>query len=186
MFNSQLIIFNNLTLYKILIEIKTDLKFELDYVDKLGDISKNLKEKKSFVILTNKKTNLNNELIINDFPLNLFQLVEKINIEFVKNNYDLNSNIQIGRYKLNYNSKEILFNELVLKLTEQELKLLLYLSKSNIPVNVNHLQKHIWQYKSDIDTHTVETHIHRLRKKFLDKFGDKEIIKSTKYGYIID
>jgi len=172
-------------LYKILLEIKTDLKFELIFSDNIKDI-KNYTKKNSYVILTSNKNYLDNELVIEQFPLKISYLIEKINIEFLKNNYDFNSNILIGKYSLNFNSKEIFFNEAKLKLTEQELKLLLYLSKLNTPVNVEHLQKHIWRYKNEVDTHTVETHIHRLRKKFLNEFNDKEIIKSTKNGYIID
>jgi hypothetical protein len=185
MFNSQLIIYNHPILYKILLEIKTDLNFELIFTDNIKDIQNYIK-KNSYIVLTSNKNYVDNELVIEQFPLKITYLIEKINIEFLKNNYGLNSNILIGKYSLNFNSKEIFFNESKLKLTEQELKLLLYLSKLNTPVNVNHLQKHIWGYKNDIDTHTVETHIHRLRKKFLNKFNDKEIIKSTKNGYIID
>jgi hypothetical protein len=185
MISSQLIIYKHPMLYKILLEIKTDLKFELIFSDNIKDI-KNYTKKNSYVILTSNKNYLDNELVIEQFPLKISYLIEKINIEFLKNNYGFNSNILIGKYSLNFNSKEIFFNEAKLKLTEQELKLLLYLSKLNSPVNVEHLQKHIWGYKNEVDTHTVETHIHRLRKKFLSEFNDKEIIKSTKNGYIID
>jgi hypothetical protein len=185
MFNSQLIIYNQPILYKILLEIKTDLKFELIFTDNIKDFQ-NYTKKNSYIILTSNRNHLDNELVIEQFPLKISYLIEKINIEFLKNNYGFNSNISIGKYSLNFNSKEIFFNESKLKLTEQELKLLLYLSKLNTPVNVDHLQKHIWGYKNEVDTHTVETHIHRLRKKFLNKFNDKEIIKSTKNGYSID
>jgi hypothetical protein len=185
MFNSLLIIYNQSILYKILLEIKTDLKFELIFSDNIKDLQ-NYTKKNSYIILTSIRNHLDNELVIEQFPLKISYLIEKINIEFLKNNYGFNSNISIGKYSLNFNSKEIFFNEAKLKLTEQELKLLLYLSKLNSPVNVEHLQKHIWGYKNEVDTHTVETHIHRLRKKFLSKFNDKEIIKSTKNGYIID
>ena len=167
-----------------MLQIKTDLKFKLIYADNIKDIQ-NYINKISYIILTKKKFYLDNELVIEKFPLKISYLIERINIELLKNSYSLNSNILISKYSLNFNSKEIFFNDSKLKLTEQELKLLLYLSKLNTPVNVEHLQKHIWGYKSDIDTHTVETHIHRLRKKFLNKFSDKEIIKSTKDGYII-
>ena len=187
MFNSQLVIYNHPILYKILLEINTDLNtnFDLTYIKNLNDINKYIKEKSSYIILTNKNNNLDNELIIENFPIKISYLIEKINIEILKNNYDFKSNIIIGKYSLNLNSKEILFNQLKLKLTEQEIKLLSYLSKMNNPVNVHHLQKNIWGYKIDIDTHTVETHIHRLRKKFLIKFGDKELIKSNENGYFI-
>ena len=36
-----------------------------------------------------------------------------------------------------------------------------------------------------LDTHTVETHIYRLRKKIKDTFNDDNFIISKKDGYII-
>ena len=72
-----------------------------------------------------------------------------------------------------------------LKLTEKEINTITYLSKSNKPVSINELQEKVWSYQSDIETHTVETHIYRLRKKILNSFGDKEFIISKKNGYKI-
>ncbi len=74
----------------------------------------------------------------------------------------------------------------VLKLTEQEIKMILYLLNSSNPVPINELQSNIWSYASNLETHTVETHIHRLRKKILEFFNDKNFILSTKNGYFIN
>ena len=60
-----------------------------------------------------------------------------------------------------------------------------YLSKSNKPVRIHELQEKVWSYQSDIETHTVETHIYRLRKKIFNKFNDNEFIVSEKNGYKI-
>ena len=76
-------------------------------------------------------------------------------------------------------------NNANLKLTEKEIDTIIYLSKSNKPVSIEELQKEVWSYQSDIETHTVETHIYRLRKKILNTFGDKEFITSKKNGYKI-
>ena len=73
-----------------------------------------------------------------------------------------------------------------LKLTEKEINTIIFLSKSNKPVSVDELQKKVWSYQSDIETHTVETHIYRLRKKILNAFGDNEFIISKKNGYQIN
>ena len=72
-----------------------------------------------------------------------------------------------------------------LKLTEREINTIIYLSKSNKPVSVDQLQEKVWDYQSDTETHTVETHIYRLRKKILNIFNDKEFIDSKKNGYQI-
>ena len=86
---------------------------------------------------------------------------------------------------LDLNSREILINNIKLKLTEKEINTIIYLSKSNQPVTINELQKKVWSYQSDMETHTVETHIYRLRKKFLSTFDDNEFIISKKNGYQI-
>ena len=72
-----------------------------------------------------------------------------------------------------------------LKLTEKEINTITYLSKSEKPVSINELQEKVWSYQSDIETHTVETHIYRLRKKILNTFNDKDFIISEKNGYQI-
>ena len=79
----------------------------------------------------------------------------------------------------------MLINDNKLKLTEKEINTITYLSKSNKPVGVDELQKKVWSYNYDIETHTVETHIYRLRKKILNKFNDNEFIISDKNGYQI-
>ena len=73
-----------------------------------------------------------------------------------------------------------------LKLTEKEINTIIFLSKSNKPVSVDELQKKVWSYQSDIETHTVETHIYRLRKKILNTFDDNKFIISKKNGYQIN
>ena len=71
-------------------------------------------------------------------------------------------------------------------MTEKEINTIIFLSKSNKPVSVDELQKKVWSYQSDIETHTVETHIYRLRKKILNTFNDNEFIISKKNGYQIN
>jgi DNA-binding response OmpR family regulator len=78
-----------------------------------------------------------------------------------------------------------LLNSLKLKLTEKEINTIIYISNSNKPVSIDELQEKVWSYQSDIETHTVETHIYRLRKKILNTFNDNEFIISKKDGYQI-
>jgi DNA-binding response OmpR family regulator len=93
--------------------------------------------------------------------------------------------VEIKDYTINLNSREIIVNKIKLKLTEKEINTIIYLSKSDKPVSIDELQKKVWSYQSDIETHTVETHIYRLRKKILNTFSDNEFIISKKNGYQI-
>jgi DNA-binding response OmpR family regulator len=111
--------------------------------------------------------------------------VEKINIEFLKLQFNNQSQMKVNNYSINLNSREMLKNNTKLKLTEKEINTINYLSKSNRPVSIDELQAKVWSYQSDIETHTVETHIYRLRKKILNSFNDKEFIISKKNGYQI-
>ncbi|MDA8537841.1 winged helix-turn-helix domain-containing protein, partial [Candidatus Pelagibacter bacterium] len=86
---------------------------------------------------------------------------------------------------LNLNSKFFSKNGNQLKLTEKEIEIILYLSEKKIKHNVLDLQKNIWGYSSNLETHTVETHIYRLRKKIKDQFNDSELIISHNEGYFI-
>ena len=86
---------------------------------------------------------------------------------------------------IDLNSREMLVQDIKLKLTEKEINTIIYLSDSNEPVSIEELQKMVWSYQSDIETHTVETHIYRLRKKILNTFNDNEFIISKKNGYQI-
>jgi DNA-binding response OmpR family regulator len=89
----------------------------------------------------------------------------------------------MNSYNFDLNSREMIFNNTKLKLTEKEINIIIYLSKSNKPVSIHELQEKVWSYQSDIETHTVETHIYRLRKKILNTFNDNKFITSKKSGY---
>ena len=104
---------------------------------------------------------------------------------FLKLRFNSQSEIRVNNYTIDLNSREILKENTKLKLTEKEINTITYLSKSSKPVSINELQKKVWSYQSDVETHTVETHIYRLRKKFLNAFNDNEFIISKKNGYKI-
>ena len=92
--------------------------------------------------------------------------MEKINIEFLKIQFNSQSEVRVKNYTIDLNSREMLINNTKLKLTEKEINTITYLSKSEKPVSIDELQQKVWSYQSDIETHTVETHIYELRKKF--------------------
>jgi len=184
MTNINLIIYDSKTIYKILNELKNHLNLNLTLINKKLEMDLHVKKNPNDLIISNKQTNYKNQILL-DSPLKITQLMEKINLKILKINFSLNSNISIGRYKLNLNSKEIFYNNIKLDLTEQEVKILFYLSDSKVAVKIEKLQKDIWGYGENLETHTVETHIYRLRKKFLNIFKDDQFILSVKSSYFI-
>ena len=177
----KLIIYNFEELFNILNEIKSEFNYEIEKLN-----NNNLENKVFDLLLSRIKVpNVENQLILNEIPLKITKLIEKINIEILKNNFHSQSEVLIGVYKLNLNSRELFHNNIRLKLTEKETNIIIYLSKFENPISVTQLQNNVWGYQSDLDTHTVETHIYRLRKKISEKFSDENFIKSEKDGYKI-
>ena len=181
-----LIIYKNKALFNILIELYSD-KFNIIFSDKKDINNQILNKKNDYLLISSKNiSNSKNELVINDFPLTIKKILQLINTSFLKKNFKEQSEIKIGSYFLDFNSKEISNGSEKLSLTEREANLILFLSKSKLPVNVNKLQEKVWSYNSELETHTVETHIYRLRKKIKQKFKDENFITSTQNGYKIN
>ena len=130
--------------------------------------------------------NIGHQFVLNDIPVNISKFIEKINIEFLKMQFNNQSKVKVNKYTIDLNSREIAVKNIKLKLTEKEINLIIFLSKSNKIVSVDDLQEKVWSYQSDIETHTVETHIYRLRKKILKTFNDNKFIISKKNGYQIN
>ena len=187
-------IINFNSLYEILDEIKENLSFKIIKFENEEDLKKNLDlDRLDYLVIskTDHKLLLNinitdkNFLSFNDLPLPLRKLLELINIKLIKLKFSLQSKIIIKGYELNLNSKFFSKGKLNLKLTEKEIKIILYLDNKKNKNDVANLQKYIWGYSSNIETHTVETHIYRLRKKISNLFKDENFILSGKSGYFI-
>jgi hypothetical protein len=182
----NLIIYKFTSLYHILEELSLDLNFKITFVDSENSLNDKVKNLNNYLIIVNKRySNIGNQLVLDGIPINIFKLVEKINIEFLKLQFNSQSEIKVNNYTIDLNSREIFKENTKLKLTEKEINTITYLSKSMKPVSINELQQKVWSYQSDIETHTVETHIYRLRKKFSNAFNDNEFIISKKNGYQI-
>ena len=188
-------IINFNSLYEILDEIKENLSFKIIKIKNEEDLTNNLDlDKIDFLVIskTDYKLLLNNNITdknfldFNDLPLSLKKLLELINIKLIKLKFNQQSKLVIKGYDLNLNSKFLSKDNLKLKLTEKEIEIILYLNNTKIKHNVANLQKNIWGYSADMETHTVETHIYRLRKKISDLFDDEKFILSHKNGYFID
>ena len=127
----------------------------------------------------------NNILILDSLPIKIEKLFDIINIQLIKQKYNFQSNFQIKDYTLNLNSRVIANKEIKLKLTEREIDIILFLKEKNSPQSINMLQNVVWGHSFNLETHTVETHIYRLRKKIKDKFNDEKFIISYDEGYLI-
>ena len=186
MSTQNLIIYNFSSLYHILEEIGLDLNFNIISVDNENSLNEQVSNLNNYLVISNKRhLNISNQFVLDKIPINIFKLVEKINIEFLKIQFNSQSEVIVNKYIIDLNSREMLINDKKLKLTEKEINTITYLSKSNKPVSIDELQEKVWSYQSDMETHTVETHIYRLRKKILNTFNDNEFIISKKNGYQI-
>ena len=194
MISQNVYIINNNSLYEILCEIKENLPFNIiSFEDEDSFISNlNLDITNSIIIskfrdklLINNQVTENCLLNLSGFPLPLSKILELINIKFIKLRFNYQSNIDIKGYQLNLNSKFFIKNNLSIKLTEKEIEIIIYLSQKKMVHDVEDLKKNIWGYSIDIETHTVETHIYRLRKKIFKIFGDDKFIITKKNGYQI-
>jgi hypothetical protein len=182
-------------LYEILDEIKENLPFKIIKYENEDDFIKSCNldfvnfiiiSKSNDKLLLNKNIKEKNFLDLKNFPLPLNKLLEVINIQLIKLKFNYQSKINIKGYDLNLNSKFFSKDNLSLKLTEKEIEIILYLNETKTKHDVLDLQKNIWDYSPDMETHTVETHIYRLRKKIVNKFNDEDFILSHKNGYFID
>ena len=180
-------------LYNVLFEVKDFLNFEVvNYENENVFLEKIEKENsiKNYTIVTktflnNKNINQKSVIYLDNKPINFISLIDKINTNLLKQRFSFQSNINIKNYSLNLNSRVISRNKNELKLTEREIEIILFLNDKKTPQNINILQKEVWSYAADLETHTVETHIYRLRKKISDKFKDSDFILSSKEGYLI-
>ena len=186
MSSQNIIIYKFIGLYQILEELGLDLNFNIIFVDNEDFLNEKVKDLNNYLIISNKKySDIRNQFVLDNLPINLFKLIENINIEFLKLQFNNQSEVKVNSYTIDLNSREMLSKNIKLKLTEKEINTITYLSKSDKPVSVDELQEKVWSYQSDMETHTVETHIYRLRKKILNTFNDNNFITSEKNGYQI-
>tara|TARA_B100000795_G_C22800349_1_gene441545 strand:- start:548 stop:1159 length:612 start_codon:yes stop_codon:yes gene_type:complete len=194
MIKQNIFIINFNSLYEILQEIKENFSFKIikyeneesfikdDYIDKKNSLIILKANQKN---LSNLTSNEKNFLVLSNLPLPLNKLIESINIQLIKLKFKHQSKIIIKGYELNLNSKFFSKNNVSLKLTEKEIEIILYLNENKDKHTVLDLQKNIWGYSPNMETHTVETHIYRLRKKISVTFNDENFILSLKNGYFI-
>ena len=180
-------------LYNILFELNNHLNFKINNFSSEQDFIQNIKKEnllEASIIISAKKINNDNidqksVIILEQLPINFVSLIDEISKRLLKQKYNYQSNIIINKYNLDLNSRTISKEKVDLKLTEKEIEIILFLKDQKEPQNILKLQKEVWGYSDNIETHTVETHVYRLRKKLKDTFQDDNFLKSLKEGYKI-
>ena len=182
----NLIIYKFTSLFNILEELDLNLNFKIIFIDNEYSLNESVKTLKNYLIISDKQySNINNQFVLKNTPINILKLLETVNIEFLKIQFNNQSEVKVNNYIIDLNSREMLIKNNKLKLTEKEINTITYLSKLDRPVSIDELQEKVWSYQTNIETHTVETHIYRLRKKILNTFNDDKFIISEKDGYQI-
>ncbi len=190
-----------------LTQVKEYLRFNLETTDNLKN-SKPMESYEGFIIHEDalkenkykdiiKNQNLNKLILLKSKKVKGFENIEKLNLptsvgqinkvvfnNIIKKEFKINSSLKINNYKLDKNLRRLIKDELYLELTEKEIELVELLRKNSFTKKKEILST-IWKYSKEADTHTVETHIYRLRKKINEIFKDKSFIKSEKKGYTI-
>ena len=200
-------IFSNKIFFEILKEMKLFSKFKIMHHDDLNLCVKEAEKENQIVVFFNTSLNkikLNNSPLIFisksikaknkipsamveklQMPFSILEFEKKIVSLIAKNQFKKNSLINLRGYVIDKNERKIKKNNLELQLSEKEVNFLILFSENKKPINKNLVLKNVWHYSEETETHTVETHIHRLRKKILEKFGDENFIKNNNKGYYI-
>ena len=207
MSNFTISVFNNKIFFQIIKEIKLFSKFRIKHYEDLDLCTQDAEKGNQVVVffdnsLNKSKTNNFPSIIVTEssklinksfgilqeqlkMPFSILDFKKKIISLIAKNEFKKNSLIRLSGYIIDKNERKIKKNNLELQLSEKEVNFLILFSKNKDPINRNLVLKNVWKYSEDSETHTVETHIHRLRKKILNKFGDNDFIKNNNMGYYI-
>ena len=205
--NFTISIFENKTFFKILKEINLFSEFKIKHYENLIEFNDNKSNKDQIVIFfknnskniepinfpsifvteSNKSKNKLNDSFKEEIkmPFSILDFKEKIISIISKNEFKKNSLINLNGYTIDKNQRKIKKENVELQLSEKEVEFLILFSKSKEPIKRDFVLKKVWNYSKETETHTVETHIHRLRKKILEKFKDNNFIKNNKKGYYI-
>ena len=205
-------IFGNKIFSEILNEMKLFSKYKIKYYEDLNLCVNDAKKQNHLVIFFVSETNKNffNEIKRNNFPLifvgesltlksilldehndqlnmpfTILDFKKKVIDAIAKNKFKKNSLINLGGYVIDKNERKIKKNNLELQLSEKEINFLILFSQTQKPISRNLVLKKVWNYSEKTETHTIETHVHRLRKKISEKFGDGAFIKNNSKGYYI-
>ena len=210
--NLTISIFGNKIFLEIINELKLFPEFRVNFLDNLNLLTNNRVDNNQviffFITNDNKKDfikikEMKNPIVViaassvsynkysNDFieqinmPFKITNFKRKVISLLAKHKFKLSSLIHLQDYIIDKNERKIKKNDLELQMTEKETNFLILFSQHDKPLSRNFVLKKVWKYSLESDTHTVETHIHRLRRKISEKFNDNNFIKNNKDGYYI-
>ncbi len=179
-----LFVYNSPKLFEILDEIKSYLNMEVYYFDDKSYKKTYLDEGENYIVISDNPSKEIENLLVIESPEKILKIIERINLNYLKIKFNKQSHFKIGRYILDLNSRTLSYEKKFLDLTEKESDMLIFINK-NKKVSLKKLQENVWKYASNLETHTVETHVYRLRKKILKIFNDSSLIKNDRDGYFI-
>ena len=183
--NQNLLIYDSQSLYEILNEVSEFLNFNLINISKANFSVHDLDEYDDYIILVNKNSLKNsNQLIFNDYPIKISKLIEKINIEFLKKKFNKQSDIKVGSYVIDTNSRILMKNDIKLDVTEKEINTIIYLVKKQTYKHKRVTRKCVGS-SIKVRNSYCRNPYPQAKKKIKDKFNDNNFILSTKNGYQI-
>jgi len=164
--------------------------FFIDDLEKL-DLKELKKIKYPKIFFSEKSENFKNikkDNVLSSFlelPVNYQDLEKIIKLAILKFKFLFQSKVEIGKYNLDKNERTISYGKKPVKLTERELDIILYLSGKKEGATKQEIMKDIWSHGEEIDSHTYETHLYRLRQKIQSKLNDKKFILVEDGKYFI-
>jgi len=149
-------------------------------LNKINDKPLLLLQEKNFSTII--KVNFSNTTVL---PLNLTEIINSITNLITTKKFNQNSFVKVKEYVVDKNERKLKKENLFITITEREIQLIELLFNEEKPISKKSILKKVWRYADDADTHTIETHVYRLRKKILNKFNDANFITNLKTGYTI-
>jgi len=210
--NYTISIFQNKVFFKIITEMKLFSDFKVKHYESLDFLINNVKVTQEILVffIQNKNINILNKLplinmplilisgdssikkmFVNEFkdhlsiPFSVLEFKKKIILLSAKINFKKNSFIHLQDFIIDKNERKIKKKNVELQLSEKEINFLTLFVENKQPITRNLILKKVWNYSSESETHTIETHVHRLRKKIFERFGSDNLIKNNKKGYYI-
>jgi len=210
--NYTISIFQNKVFFQIITEMKLFSDFKVKHYESLDFLINNVKVTQEILVffIQNKNINILNKLplinmplilisgdssikkmFVNEFkdhlsiPFSVLEFKKKIILLSAKINFKKNSFIHLQDFIIDKNERKIKKKNVELQLSEKEINFLTLFVENKQPITRNLILKKVWNYSSESETHTIETHVHRLRKKIFERFGSDNLIKNNKKGYYI-